>query len=37
MFSYVFYDRMKLTQDAIRLPLAWPYVAAIMGLWLVVF
>ena len=23
MFSYVFYDGMKLIQDAIRLPLAW--------------
>ena len=35
MFSYVFCDRMKLIQDAIRLPLAWLYVAVIMGLWLV--
>ena len=26
---------MKLIQDAIRLPLAWPDVAVIMGLWLV--
>ena len=26
---------MKLIQDAIRLPLAWPYVDVIMGLWLV--
>ena len=25
---------MKLIQDAIRLPLAWPYVDVIMGLWL---
>ena len=33
MFSYVFCDRMKLIQDAIRLPLASPYVAVIMGLW----
>ena len=37
MFSYVFCDRMKLIQDAIRLPLTWPYVAVIMGLWLVLF
>ena len=37
MFSYVFCDRMKLIQDAIRLPLAWPYGAVIMGLWLVLF
>ena len=37
MFSYVSCDRMKLIQDAIRLPLAWPYVAVIMGLWLVLF
>ena len=35
MFNYVFCDGMKLIQDAIRLPLAWPYVDAIMGLWLV--
>ena len=35
MFSYVFCHRMKLIQDAIRLPLAWPYDAVIMGLWLV--
>ena len=34
MFSYVFCDGMKLIQDAIRLPLAWPYVDVIMGLWL---
>ena len=34
MFSYVFCDGMKLIQDAIRLPLAWPYVAVIRWLWL---
>ena len=28
---------MKLIQGAICLPLAWPYVAVIMGLWLVLF
>ena len=27
---------MKLIRDAIRLPFTWPYVAVIMGLWLVV-
>ena len=37
MFSYVFCHRMKLIQDTIRLPLTWPYVAVIMGLWLVLF
>ena len=35
MFNYVFCDGMKLIQDAIRLPLAWPYVDVITGLWLV--
>ena len=35
MFCYVFCDDMKLIQDAIRLPLAWPHVPIIMGLWLV--
>ena len=35
MFNYVFCDSMKLIQNAIRLPLAWPYVDVIMGLWLV--
>ena len=35
MFCYVFCDDVKLIQDAIRLPLAWPYVAVIIGLWLV--
>ena len=34
MFIYVFCDGMKLIQDAIRLPFAWPYVDVIMGLWL---
>ena len=34
MFSYVFCDGMKPIQDAIRLPLEWPYVEVIMGLWL---
>ena len=34
MFSYVFCDGMKLIQDAICLPLAWPYVDVIVGLWL---
>ena len=34
MFIYVFCDGMKFIQDAIRLPLAWPYVDVIMGLWL---
>ena len=35
MFIYVFCDGMKLIiQDAIPLPLAWPYVDVIMGLWL---
>ena len=31
MFSVM----MKLIRDAIRLPFTWPYVAVIMGLWLV--
>ena len=35
MCSYVFCDGMKLVRDAIRLPFTWPYVAVIMGLWLV--
>ena len=35
MFNHVFCDGMKLIQDAIRLPLAWPFVDVIMGLWLV--
>ena len=35
MCSYVFCDGMKLVRDAIRLPFTWPYVAVIMGLWLI--